>query len=211
MDSSNAPVTLKSNSIVDHYRPSWLDTLPIVMVGNWDGDPLFRNRRGGNPDWYKEDYDREFTEEAVMKLKEKGVTMVITDLFKGFGLDAEQDHIRQIRKLVSLCKKHGLKVGVYIGSTICYETFLLEEPDAQKWFVPDFMGKPVLWDSRQPFRKRVYFMHPDSPDMSCLKKERISVLTIHIHWELILKILNTGKIKLNTLNTFTRISVTTVT
>jgi hypothetical protein len=52
-------------------------------------------------------------------------------------------------------------VGVYIGSTIFFETFLVEEPGAQDWFVPDFMGKPVLWDNRQPFRKRVYFMHPE--------------------------------------------------
>ncbi len=157
---NDVEIGLRNQDQNSAFRPGWLDSLPIVMVGNWDGDPLFRNRRGGNPDWYMEEYSREFSEEAVLKLKEMGVTMVITDLFKGFGLEAEKDHIEQTRKLVSLCKKHGLKIGVYIGSTICFETFLLEEPDARKWFVPDFMGQPVLWDSKQPFRKRVYFMHP---------------------------------------------------
>jgi hypothetical protein len=129
------------------------------MVGNWDGDPLFRNRRGGNPEWYLEEYEREHSEDAVIKLKEMGVTMVITDMFKGFGLKAERDQINITRKFTELCHKHGIKVGVYIGSTIFFETFLQEEPEATDWFVPDYMGKPVLWDSRQPFRKRVYFMH----------------------------------------------------
>ena len=147
------------------------------MVGNWDGDPLFRNRRGGNPAWYKEEYDKEHTEDAVIKLKQMGVTMVITDLFKGFGLEAEREQIGQTMKFSALCHKHGLKVGVYIGSTIFFETFLVEEPDAQQWFVPDFMGKPVLWDSRQPFRKRVYFMHPDYKDY--IKKVlRIAIIDV---------------------------------
>ena len=147
-----------SNSL---SRPKWLDSYPIVMVGNWDGAPVFRNRRGGNPTWYMEEYKREYTEEAVIRLKEMGVTMVITDIFKGFGLEAEKEQLENSKKLAFFCKKHGIKVGVYVGSTIGFETFLLERPDAKEWFVPDFMGQPVLWDSKQPFRKRVYFMHPE--------------------------------------------------
>ncbi len=156
------------DSPAKNSRPAWLDSIPLVMVGNWDGDPLFRNRRGGNPAWYKEEFVREHTEDAIIRLKQMGVTMVITDLFKGFGLEAESEQIAQTRNLASLCHKHGLKVGVYIGSTIFFETFLLEVPEAREWFVPDFMGKPVLWDSRQPFRKRVYFMHPE--DREYIKK-----------------------------------------
>jgi hypothetical protein len=152
--SKNTSVTYQSS------RPVWPDTMPIIMVGNWDGDPLFRNRRGGNPVWYNEEYGREYSEDAIIKLRQMGVTMVITDLFKGFGLEAEKEQQEYTKRIITLCHRHGLKAGVYVGSTICFETFLLEEPDAQKWFVPDFMGKPVLWDSRQPFRKRVYFMHP---------------------------------------------------
>jgi hypothetical protein len=52
-----------------------------------------------------------------------------------------------------------MKLGVYVGSTIAYETFLAEKPEAESWFVPDYLGKPVFYDS-QTFRKRVYFMHP---------------------------------------------------
>jgi hypothetical protein len=46
-----------------------------------------------------------------------------------------------------------------VGSTIFYETFLVEKPEAEEWFVPDYMGKPVTYFG-QTFRKRVYFMHP---------------------------------------------------
>jgi len=140
-------------------RPSWIPQYPLVFVGNWDAMPIFRRRVGGNPVWQEEDYYKEHTEEAVKKFKDMGVTMAILHFYKGFGLEAEQEHIEDAKKLSSLCKKNGLKVGAYIGSTIGYETFLLEKPEAAEWFVPDYMGVPVRYGN-QTFRKRVYFMHP---------------------------------------------------
>ncbi len=140
-------------------RPSWLHTMPIVTVSNHDSMPIFRRRVGGNPTWQEEDYEKEHTEEAIDKLKELGVTVVIVHFYKGFGLEAEKEHREKAMKLAALVKSKGLKVGVYVGSTIAYETFLLEKPEAEDWFVPDFLGKPVFYDN-QTFRKRVYFMHP---------------------------------------------------
>jgi len=140
-------------------RPSWLHTMPIVTVSNHDSMPIFRRRVGGNPTWQEEDYEREHTEEAIDKLKELGVTVVIVHFYKGFGLEAEKEHREKGMKLAAIVKSKGLKVGVYVGSTIAYETFLLEKPEAEAWFVPDFLGKPVFYDD-QTFRKRVYFMHP---------------------------------------------------
>jgi len=32
------------------------------------------------------------------------------------------------RKLADLCHKNGLRVGVYVASTIAFETFLAENP-----------------------------------------------------------------------------------
>ena len=143
----------------DRPRPSWLHTMPIVTVSNHDSMPIFRRRVGGNPTWQEEDYEKEHTPEAIDKLKELGVTVVIIHFYKGFGLEAEKEHREKGMKLAALVKSKGLKVGVYVGSTIAYETFLLEKPEAEDWFVPDFMGRPVIYDS-QTFRKRVYFMHP---------------------------------------------------
>ena len=137
-------------------RPSWLKQEPLIIVGNWDSMPIFRRRVGGNPVWQEEDYWKEHTEETVQKLKDLGVTMAVIHFYKAYGLEAEKEQLEQSRKLAALCKKHGLRVGVYVGSTVAYETFLLEKPDAEEWFVPRFLGRPVVYGD-QSFRKRVYF------------------------------------------------------
>ncbi|HMH22503.1 MAG TPA: hypothetical protein VK563_12040 [Puia sp.] len=140
-------------------RASWVPQYPLVFIGNWDAMPIFRRRAGGNPVWQEEDYYKEHTEEAVKKFKDMGVTMAILHFYKGFGIEAEKEHMEDAKKLAVLCKKNGLKVGAYIGSTVGFETFLLEKPEAKKWFVPDYLGVPVRYGN-QSFRKRVYFMHP---------------------------------------------------
>jgi len=140
-------------------KPAWLHATPIVLAENHDSIAIFRRREGGTPTWQEEEYLREYTEEAVSKLKDLGVTLVIIPFYKGFGLEAEREYLQGSRRLASLLRKYGIRVGVYVGSTIAYETFLLERPEAQDWFVPDFLGRPVFYDD-QTFRKRVYFMHP---------------------------------------------------
>jgi hypothetical protein len=139
--------------------PAWIENEPLVIAGNWDSMPIFRRRVGGNTLWQEQDYRREMSEDAVRKLKEAGVTMVVTHFYKGFGLAAEKPHIDDARRYAELLHRYGIRVGVYIGSTVAYETFLAEVPEAEQWFVPDYMGRPVFYDD-QTFRKRVYFMHP---------------------------------------------------
>jgi hypothetical protein len=140
-------------------RPAWISKTPLVFIGNWDAMPIFRRRIGGNPTWQEKAYYKEHTDSAVRKYKDMGVTMMLLHFYKGFGLEAEYEHIEEAKKLAGICRQNGLRVGVYVGSTIGYETFLLEKPEASAWFVPDFMGSPVLYGD-QTFRKRVYFMHP---------------------------------------------------
>jgi hypothetical protein len=140
-------------------KPSWMGKEPLIYVGNWDGLELFRRRVGGSPVWKDEDYIKEHSEEAVKKLKEIGVTMAMIHFYKGFGLEAEKKQLEDSKKLAALCKKYGIRVGVYVGSTVGYETFLIEKPEAQEWFVPDSYSHPVRYWG-QSFRKRVYFMHP---------------------------------------------------
>ena len=143
--------------------PAWLTTEPLVMAGCWDEFPLFQRREGGGPAWFEEVYRQQGTEQTVKALKDVGVTLAIIHFFKGFGLQAEREHIADARELSKLLKQHGIRVGLYVGSTIAYETFLLEKPEAEDWFVPDFLGRPVYYDD-QTFRKRVYFMHPGYRD-----------------------------------------------
>ena len=141
-------------------RPEWLDEEPIIIVGGWDDMPLFRRRVGSLREWHDEAYEQAHTEERVLQLKELGVTMAVLHFYKGFGLEAEAEHLADARKLAELCRKHGIRVGVYVGSTVAYETFLLEKPEAEAWFVPDYLGQPVHYGRTQTFRKRVYFAHP---------------------------------------------------
>jgi hypothetical protein len=149
----------KSDSIPLESTPAWLLDQPVVMAGCWDDFPLFQKRTGGAPTWMDELYREQRAERTVKKLKEAGVTLGMIHFFKGFGLEAEREHIADARALSNLLKENGIRVGIYVGSTIAYETFLLEKPDAEAWFVPDFMGRPVYYGN-QPFRRRVYFMHP---------------------------------------------------
>lgn len=139
--------------------PSWLSTEPLIIVGNWDSIPIFQRRHGGEPVAWQADYSKELTDESVRKLKELGVSLAILHFYKGFGLEAEKEHMQDSRGLATRLHAAGIRVGLYVGSTIAYETFLLEVPQAQEWFVPDYLGKPVFYDD-QTFRKRVYFMHP---------------------------------------------------
>ena len=69
-------------------KPAWLGQEPLIIIGNWDSMPIFRRRVGGNTIQQEEDYTREHSEEAVIKLKELGVTMAVIHFYKGFGLEA---------------------------------------------------------------------------------------------------------------------------
>ena len=144
----------------DLPRPSWIPRDPLALTGNHDDIALFRRRVGGNPVWQEDDYITEHTDEAVKKLKDAGVTMAVIHFYKAYGLEAEKGQLEDAKKLTALCKKYGIKVAVYVGSTIAFETFLLEKPEAQEWIVPDYLGSPVRYGGTQVFRKRVYFMHP---------------------------------------------------
>src|SRR6185437_12821067 len=86
-------------------EPAWWGQ-GVVFVGNWE--PLvFRRRHGGNlPVNYEALYQREHTEETVLKLKAAGVNMIITHFYKT-GLDTERDDVEAAKRLAELCHKHG--------------------------------------------------------------------------------------------------------
>lgn len=142
-------------------RPEWLDTIPLIVAGGWDSEPITQRRWGRLAVNYMEEYEKRISEENVLRLKESGITLVITHYFKGFGLEGEGDCMENTRKFAELCHQHGLRVGAYIGNTICYEQLFLEEPEAEKWLVPDYLGEPVTYSGTQIFRKIPYIGHPD--------------------------------------------------
>jgi hypothetical protein len=142
------------------HGPAWLAETPLVISGNHDSIPIFVRRRGGGMvSEVREQFDQSHSEEFARKIKAAGITLWITYYYKGFGVEAEKEYMEITKNFVPVLHGHGIKVGVYIGSTMAYETFLLERPDAEDWIVPDYLGKPVIYFD-QTFRKRVYFMHP---------------------------------------------------
>ncbi len=151
---ANAPSSPEARAM-----PAWLNDGPIIMAGCWDDFPLFHKRMGGTPTWLNDLYRQQGADATVRALKDAGITLGMIHFFKGFGLDAERDHIADARVLARKLKQNGIRVGLYIGSTIAYETFLPEKPEAEAWFVPDYLGKPLYYGD-QTFRRRVYFMHP---------------------------------------------------
>jgi hypothetical protein len=156
-------MTLLQNPVTESKRlkrgPAWLAETPLVIAGNHDSIPIFMRRRGGGTVWQEEDFGKSHTEDFARKIKEAGITLWITYYYKGFGVEAEKEYMEITQNFVPILHKYGIKVGVYIGSTIAYETFLAERPDAAEWLVPDYLGKPVIYFD-QTFRRRVYFMHP---------------------------------------------------
>lgn len=124
---------------------------PIILSGNWE--PLiFRRRLGGGCSDVAERYLEEHSPELVRELQRKGINLLITHYFKGFGLQAEAEDIVQTRKLTRLCHQANIRVGAYIGDTLIPETFLTEEPDAASWYQIDAAGNAIQYGGTQSFR-----------------------------------------------------------
>ena len=141
----------------DLGEPAWWDQ-GVVFVGNWE--PLIFRLRSARelPVDVVGRYQREHTEETVLKLKEAGVNMILTHFYKT-GLDSEREDIELAKQLGALCHKYGMKVGTYIGGTIFAETLLRDVPAAMEWIRYDEHGDPVRY-GEQTYRYRPDFNHP---------------------------------------------------
>ena len=84
---------------------AWLRDEPLIIAGNWASTAIFRRRVGGYPTWHDAEFDQQqATEETVRRLKDLGITMVVTHFFTGFGLEAEKEHIGLARELSNILK-----------------------------------------------------------------------------------------------------------
>lgn len=152
------PLDLLGQSTRDSNKPDWLEG-PIISKGNNQEPYIFRVRRGGISVNEKEKYLYSHSEEYVKKVKDFGSTYFNSHVFKAFGIEAERFDIEIAKEFSKLLHKYEIKMGTYIGSTIGYETFLVENPEAEEWLAPDYLGKPVTYGD-QYYRKRPYFPHP---------------------------------------------------
>ena len=142
----------------------WWESDGLVMAGNWE--PLcFRVRRGPLMTNYRERYEFEHSRAAVLGLKDAGVNMVLTHLFKSLGSENDSLELAYAKKLVDLCHQNGMYAGAYVGATLFNEMTYQEVPGAEDWIQYNNSGEPILYGSisnysKQYFRHRVDFTVP---------------------------------------------------
>ncbi len=114
-------------------RARWLEN--GLIDGSGSREPyLFEVRKGGGSRDAYEQYQRFQSEETIRKLKEHGVEVFHTHLYKGFGMAAEKPEMEDARRAAEIAHLYGLKVDSYLQwNTMMYETFFAEELRAKNW------------------------------------------------------------------------------
>jgi hypothetical protein len=146
----------------DLPRAKWLEN--GMIDGGGKHEPLsFMRRVGGNSVDAQKEYERQQSPEVIRRLKEQGIEVFHTHLFKGFGMAAEASEMEDARRAAAYAHQIGLKVDTYIQwNSLMYETFFAEEPKAKDWIQRDAAGQPITleygWE--QSFRYRVCFSNP---------------------------------------------------
>lgn len=147
-------------------RAQWLKN-GLIDAGGSHEPYIFLARRGGERTDVHELYERAQSEEVIRRLKEQGIEVFHTHLYKGFGMAAERPEMEEARRAAQIAHRYGMKVDTYIQwNTMMYETFFAEEPRAKDWIQRDIVGRPILltYGYQQSFRYRPCFANPEYLD-----------------------------------------------
>jgi hypothetical protein len=168
-------------------RARWLAN-GLIDAGGTHEPYIFVVRRGGERLDARQEYERAQSEDLIRRLKEQGVEVFHTHLYKGFGMAAEKPEMEDTRRAAAIAHRIGLRVDTYIQwNTMMYETFFAEEPRAKDWIQRDLDGRPILltYGFQQSYRYRPCFSHQEYRDY--LKKiVRYAVEEVHtdfIHFD----------------------------
>jgi hypothetical protein len=147
------------------YQPEWIKE-GFADAGATHEPWIFQVRRNSYSfnQWQREQYDYHLSEDYIRSLAEAGVTVYHIFCYKGFGFQAEKEHMDLAAKASEIAHKYGMKVDTYIQwNTLAYETFFTEVPQAEKdkWYQIDVNGKPIMiaYGFQQSFRFRPCFNH----------------------------------------------------
>lgn len=133
---------------------AWIEN-GLIDAGGSHEPYLFVVRRGGQNVNAREIYEREQSEEVIRKLRDQGVEVFHTHLYKGFGMAAEKAEMEDTVRTAALVHRLGMKIDTYIQwDSMMYETFFVEEPRAKDWIQHDAFGQPVMleYGYQQSFR-----------------------------------------------------------
>ncbi|HZC43185.1 MAG TPA: hypothetical protein VE195_03360 [Acidobacteriaceae bacterium] len=160
----------------------------VIDAGGSHEPYLFVVRRGGQSLNAREIYEHQQSESVMRQLKNDGVEVFHTHLYKGFGMAAEKPDMEATVRSTAIAHQLGMKVDTYVQwDTMMYETFFAEEPRAQGWIQCDQWGQPIMteYGFQQSFRYRPCFSNQDYIDY--LKKivhyAVVEVKTDFIHFD----------------------------
>lgn len=133
---------------------AWIEN-GLIDAGGSHEPYLFVVRRGGQSLNAREISRYEQSEEVIRKLKDQGVEVFHTHLYKGFGMAAERTEMEDTVRTAAIVHRFGMKIDTYIQwDSMMYETFFVEEPRAKDWVQCDAYGQPVMleYGYQQSFR-----------------------------------------------------------
>lgn len=133
---------------------AWLEN-GLIDAGGSHEPYLFVVRRGGQNVNEREIYERAQSEAVIRELRDQGVEVFHTHLYKGFGMAAEKAEMEDTVRTAAIVHRLGMKIDTYIQwDSMMYETFFVEEPRAKDWIQCDEYGGPVMleYGYQQSFR-----------------------------------------------------------
>jgi hypothetical protein len=163
---SQAPAAAAPAGSAPLPRARWLDN-GLIDAGGSHEPYIFVVRRGGERLDAYERYQEAQGEDLIRRLKQQGVEVFHTHLYKGFGMAAEKPEMEDTKRAAALAHRYGLKVDTYIQwNGMMYEAFFAEEPRAKDWIQRDILGQPILltYGYQQSYRYRPCFKNQDYLD-----------------------------------------------
>jgi hypothetical protein len=119
----------------------------------------FLLRRGDRTPDLAGHYRRMCEASNIKQMAAAGVRWGRIFFYKGFGLQFEKAHMDVARRVVDQMHGLGMKVSLYVGGTMFYETLYKEIPEAAGWEQRDSFNRPVPYGA-QTFRR---FACPNEP------------------------------------------------
>jgi hypothetical protein len=147
-------------------KAKWLEN-GLIDAGGSHEPYIFVVRRGGNRLDARDEYERAQSEEVIRRLKDQGIEVFHTHLYKGFGMAAEAPDMADAKRTAEMAHRLGMKVDSYVQwNTLMYETFFAEEPRAKDWVQRDAVGRPIMltYGYQQSFRYRPCFANQEYLD-----------------------------------------------
>jgi hypothetical protein len=179
--------TLKKAALQGASTGRWIEH-GLIDAGGSHEPYLFVVRCGGQSLNAREIYQHHQSEEVIQQLKDQGVEVFHTHLYKGFGMVAEKPEMEDTVRTAAVVHRLGMKIDTYVQwDTMMYETFFAEEPRAQEWIQCDALGQPIMleYGYQQSFRYLPCFSNQEYIDYlkKVVRYAVVQVKTDFIHFD----------------------------